>query len=275
MSENATELIWEQAESKIKQQDWEEAIMLYQALLDSQPNHPFIHERLAWLNYKCAHFGTSIYHFQLLANHWPDQHPTLKEHFMLGLQYFLQLQLGLAIVEHLAAAKYKLTSLNLNVEPTFPEYKPQEAPANLFCEYLLSIGTYQLALEKYTQVRHISHTILRLEPTHALAKKLNQDTTVFLNNLWEQALELHRQGHLPEAEIKYLFLLKQHPHHHEALHGLGLLRWQMGNTVQAIPLLQQALIIAPENTDYQRHLEYLLAGQSDSDVATMVEPSTI
>lgn len=265
MSANVS--LWEQAEAMAQLNCWEDAIGHYQKLLAMHAAHPLIHERLAWLYYKCAQFEKAIAHFCQWEHLVPEHHFTLKEHFMMGLQYFLLQQWECAIFAHLAATKCKLTSLNLKTDASFPEYKPQDDLVNPFCEYLLSIGTYQLALEKYSQVQHLAQNILRLDMTNALAHKLNHDATAYFNHLWENALEFHQQGRLAEAETKYLLLLKQQPLHHEALQSLGLLRWQRGETLQAVILLRQAMKIAPDNPHYGLNLGAVLLAQGQRDEA--------
>ncbi|MCS7269576.1 MAG: tetratricopeptide repeat protein [Gemmataceae bacterium] len=61
-----------------------------------------------------------------------------------------------------------------------------------------------------------------------------------VNQLLEQALTLHRQGRLDEAELCYRRLLDQQPEHGDALHLLGVLAYQRGDYAQAVHWLAQA-----------------------------------
>jgi len=61
----------------------------------------------------------------------------------------------------------------------------------------------------------------------------------------EQALALHRQGRLFEAEQLYRSLLARRPAHFEASYLLGMLKMQQGQAAQALPLLEAAVKIKP------------------------------
>lgn len=61
----------------------------------------------------------------------------------------------------------------------------------------------------------------------------------------EQALALHRQGRLLEAESLYRSLLAGRPDHFEASYLLGMLKMQQGQAAQALPLLEAAVKIKP------------------------------
>ncbi len=57
----------------------------------------------------------------------------------------------------------------------------------------------------------------------------------------QQALALHQQGRLSEAEAAYQTVLRQQPGHFDALHFLGVIALQNGQTLRAIDLITQAL----------------------------------
>ena len=57
----------------------------------------------------------------------------------------------------------------------------------------------------------------------------------------QQALALHQQGRLREAEAAYQIVLQQQPAHFDALHLLGVIALQNGQTLRAIDLITQAL----------------------------------
>ena len=70
-----------------------------------------------------------------------------------------------------------------------------------------------------------------------------------LNNsdkLLREATEAHRRGHLSEAERAYRSILKHNPRSPVALHLLGLLCGQRGDSVKAIELLRAALSAKPD-----------------------------
>jgi predicted O-linked N-acetylglucosamine transferase (SPINDLY family) len=61
----------------------------------------------------------------------------------------------------------------------------------------------------------------------------------------QQALALHRQGRLFEAEGLYASVLARRPEHFEACYLLGMLRVQQGRPAQALPLIEAAARIKP------------------------------
>src|SRR6202521_85288 len=61
----------------------------------------------------------------------------------------------------------------------------------------------------------------------------------------QQALALHRQGRLAEAERLYRAALAQQPRQFEALHFFGLLKLQQGDAGEALALLRAAAEIRP------------------------------
>jgi len=67
--------------------------------------------------------------------------------------------------------------------------------------------------------------------------------------LCNEAVTLHRQGKLAEAEQLYFKALAQAPRHADANHLLGVLRHQQGRTGEAIALLETALKEQPDAPD--------------------------
>jgi protein O-GlcNAc transferase len=61
----------------------------------------------------------------------------------------------------------------------------------------------------------------------------------------QQALGLHRQGRLLEAEALYRAVLAQRPGHFEASYLLGMLKMQQGQPMQALPLIEAAVKTKP------------------------------
>jgi len=56
-----------------------------------------------------------------------------------------------------------------------------------------------------------------------------------------QALELHRQGRLAEAERLYSAILAAKPDHADALHHLGLVKFANGQLIEALQLIAGAM----------------------------------
>jgi protein O-GlcNAc transferase len=61
----------------------------------------------------------------------------------------------------------------------------------------------------------------------------------------QQAMALHRQGRLLEAEALYSAVLAQRPGHFEASYLLGMLKMQQGQPMQALPLIEAAVKTKP------------------------------
>src|SRR5262249_55335060 len=61
----------------------------------------------------------------------------------------------------------------------------------------------------------------------------------------EEAVQLHQQGRFDEAEQRYQSILMVQPHHFDAKHLLGLLRYQQGRNVEALEHISAALQLKP------------------------------
>ena len=70
----------------------------------------------------------------------------------------------------------------------------------------------------------------------------------------EEAIALHRQGRLADAEKIYTRILKAFPDQFDALHLLGLARLQGGKAGEALRLITAALKIAPQSADAHANL---------------------
>ena len=66
-----------------------------------------------------------------------------------------------------------------------------------------------------------------------------------LAQLFDQAADLHRKGNLAAAESLYLQLLAARSDHFDALHLLGILRYQQGRLDEALALIGAALQTNP------------------------------
>lgn len=65
------------------------------------------------------------------------------------------------------------------------------------------------------------------------------------NTKLQQALSLHQQGRFAEAEALYKQILQIQPQHFDALHLLGVLRYQIGQILLAVDLITKAIKINP------------------------------
>jgi len=74
----------------------------------------------------------------------------------------------------------------------------------------------------------------------------------------QDALRLRRAGKLAEAAQLYSGILRNEPHNFEALHALGILRYQSGLLEEAEQLIGQAVVINPAAADAQYNRASLL-----------------
>jgi tetratricopeptide (TPR) repeat protein len=82
-----------------------------------------------------------------------------------------------------------------------------------------------------------------------MSKPLIPRTSRDVANAVEQALALHRQGRLDEAERIYGRVLKASPGHFDALHLCAMLKLQRGKAGEAYRLIGAALRIDPRSAD--------------------------
>ncbi len=75
----------------------------------------------------------------------------------------------------------------------------------------------------------------------------------------EQALRLHQQGRLNEAERLYREVLRRTPRDFQALHMLGVLAFQQGRAQEALPLIAAALAVEPKSAPAHSHHGLVLA----------------
>jgi tetratricopeptide (TPR) repeat protein len=75
----------------------------------------------------------------------------------------------------------------------------------------------------------------------------------------QRAIILHRQGHLREAEQHYAAILNEDQRHFDALHLLGLARYQQGRAIEALQLLTAALDARPNSSDALSNYGLVLA----------------
>ena len=75
-----------------------------------------------------------------------------------------------------------------------------------------------------------------------------------LNALLEQAAGAHRRGEWVTAERDYRAVLASHPDEANAVHFLGLLLHQRGESVQGLDLMRRSLALQPWNYQYRANL---------------------
>jgi predicted O-linked N-acetylglucosamine transferase (SPINDLY family) len=85
--------------------------------------------------------------------------------------------------------------------------------------------------------------------------------------LFQQAVELHRRGMLPEADRVYREILRLEPHHFNAAHLRGLIALQTGRPLEAERLLTEALCIQPDNAEALANLGSALTALSRHEEA--------
>ncbi len=69
-----------------------------------------------------------------------------------------------------------------------------------------------------------------------------------------EAIDLHRRGRFVEAERIYRRILQTEPNHPDALHLLGLIAREAGQTEAAIQLIQRAIAISPDTASFRSNL---------------------
>jgi len=83
----------------------------------------------------------------------------------------------------------------------------------------------------------------------------------------EEAAALHRAGRLTDASTLYQRALAADPNALEALHGLALIAFDLGQPDRALPLLARCVGAAPENGLYRASLGLVLLRKGDAEQA--------
>jgi tetratricopeptide (TPR) repeat protein len=83
----------------------------------------------------------------------------------------------------------------------------------------------------------------------------------------QEAIALHRQGRLPEADKLYARILKSFPEQFDALHLSGLAKLQSGKAGEAHRLITAALKVAPQSADAHANLGLVLGALKRPDDA--------
>ena len=98
-----------------------------------------------------------------------------------------------------------------------------------------------------------------------LSKTINLPQTI------QRALELQRQGNLPQAEQLYSQVLALRPDYFEALHMLGLIKLQQGDAAGALRLMSGALAARPKSPEVLLNYSIVLnaLGRTEEALATL------
>jgi tetratricopeptide (TPR) repeat protein len=78
--------------------------------------------------------------------------------------------------------------------------------------------------------------------------------TTSLQSKFDQALALHREGNLSDAERAYRKILQQRPNHADALHFLGVISVQTQRAEQGIELIKKSISFTPKNSPVHNSL---------------------
>src|SRR5271156_4035414 len=81
------------------------------------------------------------------------------------------------------------------------------------------------------------------------------------------ALQHHKAGRLPEAEILYRKILAQQPGHSEAMHNLGVIAIQAGRNDIAVDLIRSAIALRPNWPEAYSNLGNALKNEGQLDEA--------
>ena len=79
-------------------------------------------------------------------------------------------------------------------------------------------------------------------------------TTYTINELIEASNKFHKEGNLAHAESGFRKVLEHIPNHPIALHFLGVIAGEAGNSKTAIQLIKRALKIAPNYSQAYNNL---------------------
>lgn len=92
-----------------------------------------------------------------------------------------------------------------------------------------------------------------------------------IEQAFQQAVEHHRAGRLPNAEGLYRAVLNAQPAHPDANHNLGVLAMQVKNVAAALPYLKTALEANPAQGQYWlSYIEALIDAGRRSDAQTVL-----
>lgn len=137
---------------------------------------------------------------------------------------------------------------------------------------LAQIGLAQQQIGRVIEALHNFRQANELRPSTELSKLIrNLENAVENPNTVEQliirAKQLQHADKLAEATRLYHTALQFNADHPEALHGLGLVRRAQKDLDGALPLIQQAVILAPDRADYYNDLGILFQERGEFEKA--------
>ena len=90
-----------------------------------------------------------------------------------------------------------------------------------------------------------------------------------MSQAFNNAVQLHKQGQIDQAELIYRQILDENPSHADALHLLGVVAHQRGQFGRAVNLIQKAVSLAPDAGTYYCNLaeSYRMGGNMTSALA--------
>ncbi len=91
-----------------------------------------------------------------------------------------------------------------------------------------------------------------------------------LDGLLAAALRHHQLGRPAEAQDLYERILEHRPRHADALHLLGVIALQRGESGRAAGLIREAIEVAPGAADYHNNLGLALMGEGEIEAALAV-----
>ena len=97
-----------------------------------------------------------------------------------------------------------------------------------------------------------------------------------------QALKLHQEGNIDQAEDLYLEILSREPENQDALHFLGLVSKQRGSIQLAIEYITRAISIEPDRETFHYNIGLIFAetgdlkkGRNALEIANELKPGSI
>lgn len=105
-------------------------------------------------------------------------------------------------------------------------------------------------------------------PTFRLSTQIPSTTVNFIPSL-QDAYSLHQAGRLDDAEQAYRIWLQHHPDNADAMHLLGMLRHQRGDSAEALRLIRRAHELQPENAQLELSHATLLYREGDHAAAAI------
>ena len=99
-----------------------------------------------------------------------------------------------------------------------------------------------------------------VNPAEQPMQDIRQDTATDLLRVFRQAVALHGQGRLGEAETLYAEVLRRDDRHFDSIYRLGILRLQQNRFAEAEVLFRRAVKADKRSADAQHHLAIALTG---------------